>query len=207
MLFGNVYSQKGDSVKVAKLVYKPNFTVGFDVLNAGMSFFSERKVYQGFVSSRINKNIHGILTAGFEKNTYDKNNYLAEVSGPFLKIGAFYMMAMDKENPDNGFYAGGNLAGSFYSQEYFAVPIRGFGGVDFTQSFPKSTQSTYWLEANVGGRVNLFDSKFLVDVSIQPKYILFSTKQDDIVPMIVPGFGNSSSKFNLGFMWTIAYNL
>ncbi|QPQ52773.1 hypothetical protein H3Z85_04965 [Chryseobacterium indologenes] len=47
--------------------YEPNFMVGFDALNAGISFFSDRKVYQGFVSSKLNGNVHVIAEAGFEK--------------------------------------------------------------------------------------------------------------------------------------------
>jgi hypothetical protein len=35
--------------------YEPNFMVGFDVLNGGVGFFSDRKLYQGFVSSKLMK--------------------------------------------------------------------------------------------------------------------------------------------------------
>jgi len=196
--------KEGDSI-VKKWKYEPNFMVGIDVLNGGISFFSDRKLYQGFVSSRIGKNLHAVAEAGFEKNIYEKNNYDVNASGAFLKLGAFYMLAHDAENPLNGFYAGGKLAGSFYKQEYFAVPIRGFEGGDYTQAFPQTTQSSYWLEATIGGRVQLFESDFFIDVNIQPRYLLFTTKQEDIFPMIVPGFGKSSTKFNMGFNWSIAY--
>lgn len=179
--------------------------VGFDVLNAGIGVFSDRKLFQGFVSSRISKNIHAVADVGFEKNVYQKNGYDASVDGPFLKLGAFYMLANDQENPLNGFYAGGKLAGSFYNQEYKAVPVRGYGGSETSVAFPASSQSSYWIEATVGGRVQLFESPFYIDVTAQPRYLLFSTTQDDIKPMIVPGFGKSSAKFNVGFSWNINY--
>ena len=179
--------------------------VGVDVLNAGIGIFSDRKLFQGFVSSRISEHVHAVAEAGFEKNIYQKNGYDASVDGPFLKLGAFYMLANDKENPLNGFYAGGKLAGSFYNQEYKAVPVRGYGGSETSVAFPASSQSSYWIEATVGGRVQLFDSPFYIDVTAQPRYLLFSTTQDDIKPMIVPGFGKSSAKFNVGFSWNINY--
>ena len=194
-----------DTVKT-KWKYEPNFMVGVDVLNAGLGVFSDRKLFQGFVSSRIAENIHAVAEAGFEKNMYLKNGYDATANGPFLKLGAFYMLAKDKENELNGFYAGAKAGGSFYTQEYKAVPVRGFGGSDTSVAFPSSSQSSYWLEATVGGRVQLFESPFYIDVNIQPKYLLFSTTQDDIKPMIVPGFGKSSAKFNVGFSWNIAYS-
>lgn len=199
------FAQDTKEVKKGKWKYEPNFMVGLDALNIGASFFSDRKLYQGFVSSKLNDNVHAVIEAGFEKNIYQKNSYDAKASGPFLKLGAFYMLAKDPENEFNGFYAGGKVGGSFYNQEYRAVPVRGFGGSNSSEAFPSSSQSSYWMEAMIGGRVQLFDSNFYIDVNLQPKYMVYTTKQDDIKPMIVPGFGKSSSKFNMGFAWNIAY--
>ncbi len=204
-VFIAAFAQTAQDSAKAKWKYEPNFMVGIDVLNAGIGVFSDRQLFQGFVSSRVSKNIHAVAEAGYEKNIYEKNGYDATVNGPFLKLGAFYMLAKDKENELNGFYAGAKAAGSFYSQEYKAVPVRGYGGSDTTVAFPSSSQSSYWLEAAVGGRVQLFESPFYIDVNIQPRYLLISTTQDDIKPMIVPGFGKSSTKFNVGFAWNIAY--
>lgn len=203
--FGFAQKKEQDSLK-AKWKYQPNFMVGFDLLNAGIGAFSDRKLFQGFVSSRITKNIHAVAEAGFEKNTYQKNEYDASANGPFLKLGAFYMLANDRENELNGFYAGGKVAASFYKQEYKAVPVRGFGGSATSIAFPPSSQSSYWIEATIGGRVQLFESPFYIDVNVQPKYLVYSTTQDEIKPMIVPGFGKSSAKFNMGFSWNIAYH-
>ncbi len=197
------FAQK-DSLKV-KYRYEPNFMVGIDVLNAGIGVFSERKLFQGFVSTKIKKDIHAVAEAGFERNIYRKSGYDGEASGVFAKLGAFYMLSKDFENQFNGFYAGGKLAGSFYRQEYGSVPVRGYQGSDLSMPFPASSQSSYWVEATVGGRVQLFKTPFYIDVNLQPRYLMFSTKQSDLKPMIVPGFGRSSGKFNMGFAWNFAY--
>ncbi len=198
-------SSAKDTASAKTRAYQPNFMLGVDALSFGSSFFSDRKVYQGFISSQIKKNVHAIASVGFEKNTYTKNNYNATATGPYLKLGGFYMLAHDKTDQYSGFYAGGNLAGSFYQQEFLKIPIRGYQGGDYGQAFPKSSQSSFWIEANIGSRVQLFDSPFYIDVYAQPKYLLYTTKQEGIYPMIVPGFGKSSSKFNMGFSWNIAY--
>lgn len=200
------FAQKSKIEEKPKWKYEPNFMVGVDVLSAGVSFFSDRKLYQGFVSSKLKKNLHGIVDVGFEKNVYQKNGYDAEVNGPFLKLGGFYMMMQDQQQELNGFYLGGKLGASFYNQEYKAIPVRGYGGSSSSVSFPSSMQSSYWFEATAGGRVQLFESNFFIDVNVQPKYLVYTTKQEDIKPMIVPGFGKSSGKFNFGFAWSIAYN-
>ena len=197
--------KKKEAEKKVQEKYEPNFMVGLDVLNTGAGFFSDRNLYQGFISSKIRGNLHAVAEAGFEKNVYQKNGYDAKASGPFVKLGAFYMLAKDAENEFNGFYAGGKAAGSFYNQEYMAIPVRGFGGSNSSEAFPSSSQSSFWLEGTLGGRVQLFNSNFYIDVNLQPRYMVYTSKQDDISPMIVPGFGKSSSKFNMGFAWNIAY--
>ena len=197
--------KKQDSLRV-QWKFEPNLLVGFDVLNAGIGAFSDRKLFQGFVSTKVKGNWYAIADIGFEKNTYQKNAYDAVVSGLFLKLGSLYMLANDQENPMNGFFVGGKVAGSFYNQEYRAVPIRGFGGSEVSQAFPESTQSSYWMELNLGGRVQLFETPLYIEATAQPKYLMFTSKQDEIKPMIVPGFGKSSAKFNIGFSWNIAYS-
>jgi hypothetical protein len=206
LLFSFAFAQKKEDSLKTKFKYEPNFMVGFDVLNGGIAVFSDRKLMQGFISSKIKNNIHAVADLGFEKNIYQKSGYDASVNGPFLKLGAFYMLANDKENELNGFYAGGKLGASFYSQEYKSVPVRGFGGSETSVAFPASSQSSYWIEATVGGRVQLFETPFYIDVNMQPRYLVYTTTQDDIKPMIVPGFGKSSAKFNMGFSWNIAYH-
>ena len=191
--------------EVEKWKYQPNFMVGVDLLNLGISFFSDRQVYQGFVSSQLTRNVHAVVEGGYEKNKYDKNGYDATANGPYLKIGGFYMLSKDRENPFNGFYAGAKLAGAFYNQEYAAIPVRGYGGSTSTEAFPSSSQTSFWLEGVIGGRVQLFESNFYIDVTAQPRYLAYSSKQEDIVPMVVPGFGKGSGKFNMGFAWNIAY--
>jgi len=194
--------KKSDSIKWQ---YKPNLTVGVDVLNLGIAFFSDRKLFQGYVSSRINKRVHAVIDLGYDKNVYQKNGYDAKVDGIFAKVGGYYMLSMDSENDLNGFYAGGKLAGSFYNQEYMAIPVKGLNSEGVTIAFDPSTQSSYWIEAMLGARVQVFESNFFIDVNLQPRYLAYTTKQDEIEPMIVPGFGRSSGSFTMGFSWSLAY--
>ena len=202
-LFAFSQTKPGDSAVAAKAPRE--FMVGIDLLNAGLGVFSDNKTFQGYLSSRISDQVHALVEAGYGKSQYDKSGYLADASGFFVKAGGFYMLSQDPQNLYNGFYAGPKIGASFYSQEYHKVPIRGYQGGDYYDSFPQSSQSSYWLEVGIGGRVQLFDSQFYIDVQAQPRYLLFTTKQDDIKPMTVPGFGKSSSSFNMGFSWNIAY--
>lgn len=198
------FAQEKDSIK-PKYKYEPNLAIGVDVLNAAMSAFSDRKLFQAHVSTKVRKNINAVLDVGYDKNIYQKGGYDASANGIFAKLGGFYMLSMDHEDKDSGFYAGGKLGASFYAQEYKSVPIRAFGGADQYLQLPASKQSSYWVEAMVGARVQLFKSNFYVDVNAQPRYLAYTSKQEEMQPMIIPGFGKSSSKFNVGFSWNIVY--
>lgn len=202
--FVSASAQQKDSLQVEKK-YQPNFMVGGDLLNVGISFFSDRKVYQGFISTHLKKDLHLIAELGYEDNLYDKNGYEAYAKGAYLKAGGFYMLMKDTENQFNGFYAGPKLAASMYEQHYVKVPVRGSQGGDSFVGFDPSNQTSVWIEGSIGGRVQLFKSAFYIDVNVQPRYLVYTTKQEEITPMIVPGFGKSSSNFNLGFAWNLAF--
>lgn len=179
--------------------------IGVDVLNMGIGFLSERKIYQGFISSEIKKRTHAIADFGWEQNFYKKNYYDASANGIFAKIGTFYMLVQDTNDNFNGFFAGAKLGASFFNQEYKAVPVLGYQGNNSSVAFPPSHQSAYWIETILGGRVNLFNSNFYIDVNVLPKYLFLNTTQEHIHPMVIPGFGHSSSKINFGFSWNLAY--
>ncbi len=198
-----LFGQQKEEIEAVKP--KREVLVGFDILNAGTSFFSDRQLFQGFLATKVTNKIYANVDFGFDKNDYDKNGYDVEASGFFVKAGASYMLVQDPDNKFNGFYAGPKIGASFYQQNYFKVPVRGYEAGDYYISYPQSNQSSYWLEAGIGGRVQLFDSNFFIDVQVQPRYLLYSTKQEHLEPMIVPGFGKSSSGFNMGFAWNIAY--
>jgi hypothetical protein len=42
-------AQEEKETKKASWKYEPNFMVGLDALNTGVSFLSDRKMYQGFI--------------------------------------------------------------------------------------------------------------------------------------------------------------
>lgn len=110
-LFCLCFGQKADHMASR---YRPNLMVGVDVLNAGVGFFSERQLYQGFVSSEVKRNIHAVADLGVERNRYNKNGYDAVAKGFFAKLGGFYMLVQDPDHRFNGFFVGGKLAASFF---------------------------------------------------------------------------------------------
>jgi len=183
-----------------------NLMIGFDVLNLGLAKVTDQEMSQVFVSYEVKPKKHLILDIGYERNKYNKNAYNFIAEGNFIRAGMLYMFNTDFDDIQNGFYIGGKFAASFYSQNIKSIPIKGAVGISNSEfSFPWSYQYAYWLEAAVGGRVRVLRTRFFVDAQIQPKYLFISTKQENIIPMVIPGFGTDAGAFKLGFMWSIAY--
>lgn len=179
--------------------------VGVDVLHLGLMPFSNQKTLSGYASFSLNKNRHLVADAGFESNRFDENQYHVLAEGLFFKFGTYYMLFFEENKPLNGFYIGAKLGTSVYKQTYNAIPIRGYKGNDASTFLPSSNQNANWIEFPIGARVQVFQTAFYLDIQAQPRFILFQTKQEGVQPMIIPGFGQSSSNSNLGFMWAIAF--
>jgi len=185
---------------------KFNLMIGFDALHLGLGEFTDQRMFQFFASTEVKPKAHLVMEVGYEENKYDKNAYDVVADGNFIKAGMLYMFNTEVEDRQNGFYIGGKLATSFYWQYIMSIPIRGPIGIGNSEiSLSKSPQSAYWIDASVGGRVRILGTNFFIDAQIQPKYLIFSTKQENITPMVIPGFGVDAGAFKLGFMWSLAY--
>lgn len=198
-------AQQDTLAKAVAVEPAADWIVGFDVLNGSLSLFSDRKLVQFFVSKSIGPKLNVVGDLGYESSVYERNGYQGSANGMFAKIGSTFMLVKESETDLNGFYAGPKLGFASYTQEYTRVPVKGASGTEGFLTLPASRQFSAWLEASVGGRVKLFDTPFLIDVNVQPRYMLYSTKQEEMQPMIVPGFGKSSTKFTVGFAWNLAY--
>ena len=202
-LFSSISAQ--DTLSSKKNARFTRWQVGVDVLNAAISTFSPRKTAQVSVLTNVAPRWETVAELGFQRNNYQKNNYDATAQGLFAKLGGQYILVQDPESDVNCVYAGLKLAVAAYRQEYKSVPVRGSGTNTSQVAYEPSNQLSFWAEGAAGGRVQLFDSKVILDMTVQPRILVGGTKQEDIQPMIVPGFGRSSGKFTIGFSWSVGY--
>lgn len=96
------------------------------------------------------------------------------------------MLAKDAENEFNGFLCRRKIGRLIlHSGIYGCSRSKGYGGSSSSVAFPSSTQSSYWIEGTIGGRVQLFDSNFYIDVNLRNLNILPANGRTEIQPMIV----------------------
>jgi hypothetical protein len=209
--FSFAQQNKSDSTKVSvtdtipKKVYHDIF-IGVDLFNPIVSAFNDKKGASAFVSYQLNNKWHLVAEAGYEKNKFNEINWDVDVKGAFGKIGANWFITQDIENQSNGIYIGGRLAFAKFTQTVNNYPIRDLQSNQIigSGSRPSANVNAFWVEAVVGGRVELFNN-FYGELSLHPAAYLGGKKDDNIDPLVIPGYGKNSGPFNLPVFWGIAY--
>lgn len=184
-----------------------NLFVGVDLFNPVMSAFTDKQGGQAMVSYRVYKKWNAVAEVGYEKNHYDELDWNVDVDGIYAKLGFNWFVSQDYQDASNGFYTGMRFAYAAYKQTINQYPIRTSGNqVDQYGSLPTANVSTYWVEILGGARVKLL-SNFYADVSIRPEIYIGSSKQEDIDPLVIPGYGKDIGPINFSVFWGLTYKL
>ena len=211
--FSFAQENKTDSTKVSvtdtisKNKYHDIF-IGVDLFNPIVSAFTDKKGASAYISYQLNSKWHLVAEVGYEKNKFDEINWNVDVDGAFAKIGANWFITQDVENQSNGIYIGGRAAYSKYSQTINKYPIRDLQSNEVINSGsrPKADVSAFWVEAVIGGRVEILKN-FYGELALHPSAYLGGKKDDNIDPLVIPGYGKNSGPFNMSVFWGIAYKI
>lgn len=204
---------QNDSVAITTDSIKPiqkvsDLYTAVDFATPIQSIYSDKQGAQASLAYQLNKKWVAIVELGYEKNKYDEGQWKVDVDGTSIKIGANWFFSQEESNYTNGFYLGARFAYASYNQTINQYPIRdinaseiiGFGSMD------KARVASYWAEVVVGGRIQLYKNLY-GDFSIHPAVYLGSKKQENIDPLVIPGYGRNNGPFNLPIFWGISYKL
>lgn len=184
-----------------------NLFVGVDLFTPTLSAFTDRQGGQAMISYRVYKKWNAVAEVGYEKNKYDELDWKIDVDGLYFKVGFNWFASQDHEDASNGFYTGLRFAYAAYKQRINQYPIRlPNNQVDVYSSLPPANVSAYWMELVGGARIRLIPN-FYADVSIRPEIYLGSKKQENIDPLLIPGYGKDIGPINFSVFWGLTYKL
>ncbi|MFA9289718.1 MAG: DUF6048 family protein [Solirubrobacteraceae bacterium] len=209
-IFSQLNKEVNDSVKIKKKIQPLTIFIGLDLLSPLQVTFSKKKSFKGFVQIQTKKKWAYVIEGGIESNNFNKLNWNIDVNGFHSSLGFNYFLAIDKmENKFNGFYIGGRISNAYYNQEIKAYPIYGNNIAELVgiESLNKAKIISTWIDLVVGARVDFIKKKLYADLSIRPKFHLFSTKQEGIKPIIIPGFGVNQNNLNTDVLLALAYQI
>jgi len=191
---------------------KKHLFIGVDLFAPALSFFSDKKGMNAYLSLRIKGRWTGVAELGYEKNIYDDIGWNVEGKGFYIGAGVNYMITnMDTDNGE-GFYVGGRVMYSPFKQTVKSYPITGIDPNGKLQvigydSLPSANIGSGWLEVVGGAKVQLGKTPFYLDFMARPKVRIFSQKQDDIDNLVIPGYGKDKGSFQISLFWGVSYRI
>lgn len=206
---GTVSTERTINTDSLKTLQKPvgKLFVGVDVFTPIMSIFSDKQGGQGLISYHIAKKWNVVGEFGYEKNHYDELDWDIDVKGMYLKLGFNWFISQDYKDASNGFYTGVRFAYASYQQTVNQYPIRlASNQIDEYGSLPKANVSAYWIEILGGARIQLVGNLY-ADLSIRPEIYVGSKKQQDIDPLVIPGYGKDIGSINFSVFWGLTYKI
>ena len=209
-VFGQENEVKIDSIAAKYKKRYSSFFIGADLFLPSLQFFNDRKGERIFLHYQNKEKTAWVIEGGYEKNEYNKINWLVDVNGVFLLAGINYFFLIDREqNNFNGFYVGGRLANANYQQKINQYPIYGINTSNLVGvgSLEKKNINSTWIEFVFGSRVDLIKRKLYGDISFRAKYHLSSTEQENIKPLVIPGFGVNRNNLNFDVWLSLGYQI
>ncbi len=209
-IFANSQTKSKDSLSVN--IPKHQMFIGIDLLNPIVGCFADKKNYSSFITYKIKNRWLAVFEIGYEKNTYNKNNWNIDAKGVFGEIGVNYILTNNYEKSGEGFYLGARFGFSPYKQNIKKYPIKGMNSEGQIQligegSLSEANVNSGWLEAVAGAKVQIGNSPFYIDFMVRPKFIVYSSKQQDVSNLVVPGYGKDKGAANISLFWGLTYRL
>ncbi len=186
----------------------------------------ELKKYQGL---RVGVDLAEIFSNGQSGKTafmvsmdYEfKDNYFAVLDFGSAKIDGFNDSTANSVNGYYGLFGldinglkkntGGDLLHyglryGFSSFSHNIELVEGYSG-SFNDIVDEKL-SAHWAEFVTGAKAELwFIKNVFVGLSVRAKFLISKTKEKNITPAMIPGYGDASKGVNFDFNWTLSYRI
>ncbi len=182
--------------------------LGFDISRIAVPFLEEGRVeYDGSVDLRINKDLDPVIEIGWGDFETEGMNFLYRSTGFSLRTG-IDKNYLKKDNVNNMgmFFAGVRYGVSFFKHESTDLKISDPYWGDFSGAIPMKNMNAHWLEFSTGIRAKIFNNIYL-GWSLRGRLLLYKSDDLNMSPNYIPGFGKVNGRTNLGFRYSVFYQL
>lgn len=201
------------SIELDTVYYDRNLVIGVDLMSPMQHIWDDSFGAEIMLSTRVYRKFHAVVELGYQQDSYKKVDWDVDVKGMYAKVGTNWSFKESFQQTNDFFYVGGRIGWSMYQQDVnqYKLTYRNPDGTLNTQKvttgLPSTNLSAAFLEAVVGARVELWNTNVFLDTSLRPKVLVYTQKQDDIEPMVIPGFGKNMNRGNLWINVSLAYNI
>lgn len=181
---------------------------GFDISRIAVPFLEDGRVeYDGSIDLRINKDLYPVIEVGWGNFETEKINFKYRSTGYSLRAG-IDKNYLKKDNADEMgmFFVGVRYGLSFFKHESPFLKISDPYWGDYYGAIPIKNLHAHWLEFTTGIRVEIIKNIYL-GWSLRGRLLLNKYDDTNMSPYYIPGYGKVSGNTNMGFRYSIFYQL
>jgi hypothetical protein len=184
----------------------PFIRLGFDVSALGRQL-AEKEVrqFEFSLDTEMWYNWFTIIEGGFMNVAAEREGFSYSANGFFTRVGADYNLLKRPDTKQNDqVLIGVRYAYSLTRHEapFYFIPDAYWG--DYDGVLNKSNYNVHWLEFNGGVRTEVFKNLFL-GWSIKARVRLYSSRDPELNPYYIPGFGHGKRRNPAMIHYSILY--
>ncbi len=170
-------------------------------------FDNDRLALQANIRTNFCKRMFFAGSVGSEQVSFNDKSYSYESTGFFARAGFDYdIFVVEEEGNNDNILIGFRYGFAIQEHESGSVNIFDDYWGDYATSVSPYTLNTHWAEVLFGLRSEVLNN-FYMSWTIHIKGKINSSNTEVLEAYTVPGFGNGSNSFNLGFSYVIGYQI
>lgn len=189
-------------------VNKQGLSVGIDLSPFIIRIFDQERT--GFaINGRYSLKDKWFMAAeaGFENTSFSKREFDYSTNGTFIKAGLEYnLFKVDEVNNNDNILVGFRYGYAWqeHACDRFTI-IDDYWG-SYQGSLGSNSVNSHWMEIVFGLRSEVLKN-FYMGWSIRLKQLFVADHAGVLDPYTIPGFGKFDNKTNLGFTYTLEYQI
>ncbi len=199
---------RAPKVKIPYPNKKRGTELGIDVSRFLVPVFDDSR-FAVEASIRTNFKQRMFLTGalGSEQVSFDDKSYTYESTGIYARVGIDYdIFVIEEEGNNDNILFGLRYGYAIQEHEAGSFTVEGDYWGSFNGSVSPYTVSTHWTELVFGLRSEVLNN-FYMSWLIRVKAKIATSNKEILQPYVVPGYGSGSNKINLGFSYTLGYQI
>jgi len=182
--------------------------VGIDVAPF-VSYFASPPIIGAEVNLdfEIATNYYPVFELGFSSMSDSIVDVSYSSAGTYARIGLDYnLLPLDDRSVHHSITAGFRYGFSLFRHEASNILIPGEYWGDYLIESYENTLTGHWLEL-VGGIKAEVLPNFFLGWSIRYRILLNQSMDEQLTPLLIPGYGNGAENRGMGFSYSISYKI
>ena len=187
---------------------KPGIAVGIDLAPFITHFFSkERFGVEANARYTFNRKWQAVAETGYENVEIDDDKMTYSSNGSFVRLGMDYnFFSVDETDNNDNILLGLRYGVAIQEHHCSNYTVREDYWGDYSGSLASSTVNSHWAEFVFGLRSEVLKNMYM-GWSVRVRTVIGVGADNVLEPYSIPGYGRHNKSTNLGFTYTLGYQI